>query len=320
MQDVRSGDMILTAAGTERPVTWVGQRHIDIARHPDPRQVSPIRILADAVAPGVPARDLRLSPAHAVLLDGVLVPVELLVNGTTIIQETADQAVTYFHIELETHDLLLAEDLAAESYLDTDNRRFFVNNGGAIDLHPTLLGQDRAGASCAPFAIDPATVEPLWHRLAERAVTLGYAAPGAGTTSDPDLHIMVGDRRLNPVSRTNGRAVFMVPPTDRPVTLVSRAAETRPWIADHRRLGVMVARITLRHGDGSVTSIPLDHPELIEGWWAPEWHDANALRRWTQGQAALPIETKGPVVLEIEIGGTLEYALEAEPAPLRLAA
>jgi hypothetical protein len=45
----------------------------------------------------------------------------------------------------------------------------------------------------------------------------------------------------------------MVPPTDRPVTLVSRAAETRPWIADHRRLGVMVARITLRHGDGSVT-------------------------------------------------------------------
>ena len=69
-----------------------------------------------------------------------------------------------------------------------------------------------------------------------------------------------------------------------------------------------------------MTSIPLDHPELIEGWWAPEWHDANALRRWTQGQAALPIETKGPVVLEIEIGGTLEYALEAEPAPLRLAA
>lgn len=142
---------------------------------------------------------------------------------------------------------------------------------------------------------------------------LGYAAPGGETTTDPDLHIMVGASRLNPISSGKGRFVFMLPPTDQPVALVSRSAETQPWLADHRRLGVMVARITLRHADGTVAPIPLDHPGLDAGWWAPEWHDAAILRRWTNGQARLPVDTHGPVVLEIEIAATMDYALDAPP-------
>jgi hypothetical protein len=299
----------------------MGHREIDINRHPDPAQVRPIRIQADAFAPGVPARDLRLSPAHAVLLDGKLVPVELLINHTTILQETACSAVAYFHIELDTHDVLLAEGLAAESYLDTDNRSFFANGGGPIDLHPTLLGQDRAIASCAPFAVDPATVEPLWRRLADRAAALAHApAIGGATTHEPDLHIMIGNRRLQPVSREQGRHVFLLPPRGQAVTLMSRSAvpsTLRPWIADRRRLGVMVARITLRGTDGSVTAIPLDHPALATGWWGAEWHDAGTLRRWTNGGAILPIGD-GAAVLEVEVTATLDY--QADQAPVRIAA
>ena len=82
----------------------------------------------------------------------------------------------------------------------------------------------------------------------------------------------------------------------------------------------MVGRITLRHADGAVASIPLDHPGLTDGWWAPEWHDTATLRRWTNGHATLPVETQGPAMLEIEVAATMDYVLEAEPAPLRLAA
>ncbi len=321
VEALRAGDLVLTRAGVVRPISWVGRRHIDLVRHGHPLHLQPIRILADAFAPGVPSLALRLSPAHAVLMDGVLVPVELLVNGATILRDTACPMVTYFHIELETHDVLLAEGLATESYLDTGNRGFFANGDGPIQLHPNPAGTPRNDGSCAPFAIDPATVEPLWRRLAERAVALGHAPPDAGdTTSDPDLHVMIGDRRLYPVSQANGRAVFILPPTDQRVELVSRRAEAPPWIADRRRLGVMVARILLRHPDGAVTSIPLDHPGLTAGWWAPEWHDAIALRRWTQGRAELPIDAQGPVMLEITFGSTLAYAVDLQPPPLRQAA
>nr|WP_283536345.1 Hint domain-containing protein [Methylorubrum extorquens] len=58
---------------------------------------------------------MRLSHGHPVLVGadangegGVLVPVMCLINGTTIVREPATQ-VTYWHIELDAHDILLAE-------------------------------------------------------------------------------------------------------------------------------------------------------------------------------------------------------------------
>jgi hypothetical protein len=74
-----------------------------------------------AFAPGCPDRDLYLSPDHAVLVDGVLIPVCYLVNGTMIVQEPRD-SVTYWHVELSEHAVICAEGVAAESYLDTGNR------------------------------------------------------------------------------------------------------------------------------------------------------------------------------------------------------
>lgn len=314
VEALRPGDPILTHAGAERRIKWVGQRQIDLARLGHPRHLQPVRVLAGAFAPGIPARDLRLSPAHAVLLDGVLVPVELLINGASIVRDTACRTVTYFHVELDTHDVLLSEGLATESYLDTGNRSFFANAEGPVQLHPHLGPVTRTDASCAPFAIDPATVEPLWQRLLGRTAALGGPVPERNdTTRDPDLHVMIGGRRLNPVSHVNGRAVFILPASEQPVMLVSRSAvpsDARPWLGDHRDLGVMVARLT-RHGlDGARHPIPLDHADLNTGWWAPEWHGKDTLRRWTNGRAVLPPHP-GVSVLEVEIGATLDYALEA---------
>ena len=45
-------------------------------------------------------------------------------------------AVTYYHIELPQHDIVLAEGLPTESFLDTGNRDAFANGGGVTQIHP----------------------------------------------------------------------------------------------------------------------------------------------------------------------------------------
>ncbi len=72
-------------------------------------------------------------------VDGVLIPVRCLLNDASI-RQTPCARVTYWHVELEAHDVLLAEGLPCESYLDTGNRGAFANGGGAVHLHPVFVG------------------------------------------------------------------------------------------------------------------------------------------------------------------------------------
>jgi hypothetical protein len=107
-------------------VRWLGHRRVDCRRHPRPGDAWPIRVRAGAFGENLPHRDLSLSPDHAVFVaPGLLVPVRYLINDATIVQEPVD-AITYWHVELPTHDVLLAEGLPVESYLDTGNRGAFA--------------------------------------------------------------------------------------------------------------------------------------------------------------------------------------------------
>jgi hypothetical protein len=130
-------------------VRWVGHTRVDIARHRDKRKVATVLIRAGALGAGVPARDLRVSPEHAFLLQGRLVPAHLLVNGTTIIQEPWHRAMTYWHVELDEHGVLVAEGALAESYFDDGNRHLFDN--GVIALHADFAA-GRAGRRYATEA------------------------------------------------------------------------------------------------------------------------------------------------------------------------
>ena len=68
-----------------------------------------------------------MTKGHSFHLDGVLIPVEFLVNHRSILWDDRAQEVSIYHIELETHDVLLANGAAAESYRDDGNRWLFQN-------------------------------------------------------------------------------------------------------------------------------------------------------------------------------------------------
>jgi len=150
VEALRIGDRLPTLFGDEgREIVWIGHRRVDCRCHPDPRKVWPVRIAAHAFGPGLPCRDLLLSPDHAVLVGDVLIPVKYLINRRTIEQLPADE-ITYYHVELARHDVLWAEGLPAESYLDTGTRLHFANGGGPTALHPDFAGLWEA-YGCAPL-------------------------------------------------------------------------------------------------------------------------------------------------------------------------
>jgi autotransporter passenger strand-loop-strand repeat protein len=167
------GDIVLTEGGGVAPITWIGSRRIDCSRHADPARIWPVRIRADAFAPSRPTRDLYLSPDHAVFAEGVLIPVKHLVNGRSIAQVAADE-VTYYHLELPQHAVVLAEGLPVESYLDTGDRSGFTGAEGPRALHP-VFGSERTDITlvmdalgCAPLRVTGPEVERTRATLAQR--------------------------------------------------------------------------------------------------------------------------------------------------------
>jgi hypothetical protein len=108
---LRPGDHVITLVdGLPRPapIIWIGHRVVDLMAHPDPGAVVPIQIRRDAFGGNVPHRDLLISPGHAIFCDGLLIPAKLLVNGATIFPEPEWRRVSYFHVELDRHGVLLA--------------------------------------------------------------------------------------------------------------------------------------------------------------------------------------------------------------------
>ena len=177
------GDRVVTRSGEVMPIAWIGHRRIDCRNHPEPRKVWPVCVRAGAFGDGTPHRDLLMSPDHAVFVDEVLIPIKCLINGASIEQVPMDQ-VRYYHVELQHHDVLLAEGLPAESYLDTGDRFNFANGGGPIALHPefsprrldTALVWDALG--CAPLIVTGDALETVRLRVNVRVAAVATAALG----------------------------------------------------------------------------------------------------------------------------------------------
>jgi hypothetical protein len=241
---------VVTLSGdvrVERPVTSIGRRRIDLAARPHSDSVSPIRIRRDATADGVPHTDLLVSPDHAVFLGGRLILARQLLNGSTVLRQTGWQAVKYFHIELESYALLLAEGLPAESYLDTGNRDLFANADEALVLHPDLKDAGntarRESEYCVPFTCDADTVHPTWQRLVARAAR--WVSP-----------------RCRPQPPRIRISAWL--PRDAPSTRFRQTAIVRSLCCPAAPRSVLVAGLVVRAGT-EMWSLPLDAPWLAQG-------------------------------------------------------
>ena len=167
------GDMVVTAAGERRRVKWIGRRSYDgrfLAAH---ARLQPIRFRAGCFGGGLPRRDLLVSPEHAMFMDGVLVPAWHLVNGTGIVQERGLRRVDYFHVELDSHDVLLAEGTPSESFLDDNSRGVFYNAADFERLYPDAR---RPGEFCAPRLDRGFHLEMIRRRLGTAVTDMEAAA------------------------------------------------------------------------------------------------------------------------------------------------
>ncbi|GCE81461.1 outer membrane protein [Komagataeibacter oboediens] len=302
VEDLKVGDMVLTSSGQIRPVRWIGNLHVtnlpsqDCARA---RNLWPIRIAAHAFATNVPDRDLVVSPGHAIavtVMDEVFTQAIRLVNGATIRQEPRD-SVTYWHVELDSHDVLLSNNLPSESYLDVGNRAALGLNVPA--LRPAASVSDYA----RPLVEDGPVIDAIRARLVARARGLGWQV-----SSRSNMHLSVDGKRVETVMNGD-QACFTFPATAQNVHLRSRTFRPAEWesCSDTRTLGLSLSGLHIADGLGHEADIALDHANLENQFHEGEAAD-NVAWRWTRGDLHLPPELwancKGQVTLTL----TLQHA------------
>ncbi|KQT57040.1 hypothetical protein ASG52_02900 [Methylobacterium sp. Leaf456] len=283
VEELSVGDTVVTASGAHRPIRWIGHRTIDCAGRADLTQVLPVRIARDAFGEGRPTRDLLVSPAHAICVDlvgEILVPACRLINGTTITQVAVEE-ITYWHIELDSHDILLAEGLPAESYVECGNRAFFANAPVTdADTAPDARPSGRE-AFCRPLRESGALVDALRERLSERAETLGWTLV---ETPLAELRVVADGRVLRPESDglcarvrlpADAREVWLECETSVPAHLGGSG--------DDRALGLCLAALTADDGLSVRRTLPAESAELDEGF-----HASGEGHRWTTARARVP--------------------------------
>ncbi|WP_421701958.1 Hint domain-containing protein [Aliiroseovarius sp.] len=123
IETLRPGDLVLTRDHGAQPVAWIGSRRVSASetrRH----NLHPIRIPSGALGN---ARDICVSPAHRVALDGplcelwfgeaeLLAPAARLVGWRGIHVAHDIPAPVYLHLMFDTHQLVTTDGLISESF------------------------------------------------------------------------------------------------------------------------------------------------------------------------------------------------------------
>ena len=262
-----------TLANGIRPIRWIGRRTYGERRVAGDPRLRPVRFRAGSLGDGLPRRDLLVSPAHAMFLDGVLIPALALVNGASIMQAGSPARVEYVHIELDNHDIILAEGAAAESFVDCDNRGMFDNARAA----PGPQAVAARWAFCAERVVGGPRLAAVRARLSAQAAALGLpvgpahavriTAPGTLRAAIPagvaEVHLLAGN-----------------------------AVGAR----DRRHLGAAIGGVSL---DG--VRLGLDDPALGRGFHEVE-HNATGGWRWTSGDAVLRFDAaRHARALEVQV-------------------
>ncbi|MCP1201843.1 Hint domain-containing protein [Acetobacter oryzoeni] len=311
VENIRRGDEVLTFVNGVthvRPVVWAGMAQATVnPALPDDMAGYPVRILADAIAPGVPYQDLLVTAEHGIFANGMLVPARMLVNGSSIFFDRSITAYAYYHVETAEHSIIMANGMLTESYLDTGNRRNFVSDGNVVTIG--AKAKNWAEHAAVPLGTARHVVEPIWRVLAARAAQVAghNAAPAKpDITHSHGLHLVTAAGTVIRPLRAMGRNIsFMLPAGVESVRLVSRASRPcdveGPFVDKRRMLGVLLGRVTVLSA-GKAVDITA---HLAEEDGAHGWQDMpQPTTRWTDGNAILPLgatTARGPALLTVEV-------------------
>jgi hypothetical protein len=193
VETLKIGDKVMTKSGAARPIKWIGRRSFAGRFITARKDILPVCVKAGALGGNAPRRDLWISPHHAMYFDatyfdakyfdcnvlslqGVLIEAKDLVNGSSIVQPEHADKVEYFHIELDSHDVIVAEGALSETFLDEDSRGMFHNAAEFRTLYPDAPAG--AGTYCAPRLDEGFAVAAVRQRIALRAGLVRSAEPG----------------------------------------------------------------------------------------------------------------------------------------------
>ncbi len=297
VEQLQVGQQAITATALQptAEIIWLGHRRVDCRQHPRPYDVWPVRVRPDAFGAGMPAADLYLSPDHAVFVDGVLIPIRYLINGASIVQEARD-SVTYWHVELAQHDVILAEGLACETYLDTGNRGSFANGGVVVAMHAEFARTVWNERACFPLVFAGPVLERARARLIARLQFLGWRV-----TALPDCRYVADSVTVIEPQIFDDVVCLALPTGTTRLTIMSRSTADgflNPKSSDFRTLGVPVLSVAL---DGVVMSLDGD---CFDGGWEV----AEAEWRWTNGAGVLDVT--GARIVELRLARSwIRYAV-----------
>jgi hypothetical protein len=146
VEELVVGDRVLTRDGGSTAIRWIGSCHLGMEALIQSTNLVPVRIRQDALGPGLPSRDLFVSPQHRIFVEGwqaellfgetaVLVHAKHLLNDRSIVRDFSLKSVTYFHFALEKHQVVFANSLPAESLFLGDMALSAVSRPDANELY-----------------------------------------------------------------------------------------------------------------------------------------------------------------------------------------
>ncbi|MGB7244628.1 MAG: Hint domain-containing protein [Sulfitobacter sp.] len=172
IESIRAGDRVLTLDHGAQPVLWSMRNKVPVEKLIQRPNFRPIIIPSDALAPGIPKTELRISPQHRIMLRSkiaqrlfsapeILVGAKKLVGNGGIRHCSEMQTVEYYHILCARHEIVFANSTPTETMLL-----------GPLALAGMPTQVRNAALVCASQSRDPARkiirrnedLEMLYHR------------------------------------------------------------------------------------------------------------------------------------------------------------
>lgn len=153
IEDLQPGDMVRTADHGFQPVRWIGCNTLSLRDLIARPHLQPVRIPAHSFARDLPSRDLLVSPQHRIILKGweielnfgvdeAFAPAKALIGRKGIRVDRSLEAVEYFHLMFDRHEVIFSEDLATESFLVGDTIRDGMDQAQLkeiLEIFPELI-------------------------------------------------------------------------------------------------------------------------------------------------------------------------------------